>query len=55
MSTWVSVSARSNSRNVLEIAPGRPAEEVAVGTPYKFKGQRQLLDLRPWEQITGKK
>lgn len=27
--TGPSISARSNSRNVLEIAPGRPAEEVA--------------------------
>lgn len=27
--TWASISARSNSRNVLEIAPGRLAEEVA--------------------------
>lgn len=26
--TWASISARSNSRNVLEIALGRPVEEV---------------------------
>lgn len=55
MCTGLSISARSNSRNVLEIVPGRPAEEVAVGTQCKFRGQGQLLDLRSWEQIMEKK
>lgn len=33
----LNISSRSNSRNVLEIVPGRPAEKVAVGTQHKFK------------------
>lgn len=55
MSTWVSFSAKSNSRNVLEIVAGRPSEKVAVGNQYELGGQGQLLDLKPWEQVTEKK
>lgn len=54
MSTWVSISAKSNSRNVLEIVAGWPAEKVAVGNQYKFGGQGQLLDLKPWDKLQKK-